>query len=189
MRFADFADGPFHLPVGLGQNLLRFALGLVEDVFLQGLDLAQFFLILVREAFERLVGALDTGQFLVEDPAAAGNLPQVALDVHIFAAGPFFGILDYVGRQPHLAGQLEGERVAGHPLLQLEQRLDGRAVEEHRAVDHARALVRIEFEIGVVGGDHAIGAHLVEPGQHGFGDGAACGRFCAAAELVDQHER
>ena len=38
-------------------------------------------------------------------------------------------------------------------------------------------------------GDHTVCAHRVEPGEHSFGDGAACGRFSAAAELVDQHER
>ena len=40
-----------------------------------------------------------------------------------------------------------------------------------------------------MGGNHAVGPHLVEPCQYGFGDGAAGRRLRTAAELIDQHER
>ncbi len=189
LGFADLANGALHLFVGAVEDLLRLLFGLFQNALFQCFDLAQLLLVLVGQALERLVGGLDAGQLLVEDAAAAGDLAQIALDVDEFAARPLFGVLDHLGRQAHLARQFESEGIARHALLQLEERLDGGTVEEHRAVHHAGTLVGVKFQVRVVRGDHAVGAHLVEAREHGFGDGAAGCRLGAAAEFVDQHER
>ena len=67
------------------------------------LDVLQLFLVLVRDAFERLVGMLDLLQLLVQRLAVAGDLAQVALDADVFLAGALFRVLDDGFGQAHLA--------------------------------------------------------------------------------------
>ena len=132
----------------------------------------------------------DLFELLVEGPAVAGDLAEVALDAHEFIAGAGFGVLDDFFGQAHLAGQFEGEGVAGQAHLQFEERGDVLGVELHGAVDDAAVPFpgRVEFEVGVVGRDDPVHAAAVELGEDGFGDGAAGSRFGAGAEFVNQHE-
>ena len=75
----DCLDSVLYLLVGTLDYLLSFLLGLVENVFLELLDLLKFLLIFVCYVLEGLVSVLDTLEFLVQGLSVAGDLAEVAL--------------------------------------------------------------------------------------------------------------
>ena len=80
---------------------------------------------------------LDALEFLVQSLSVARNLAEVSLDSHELLSGAGLCILDDVFRKSHLAGQLEGKRVARQTHLQLEKRCNVLYVEHHRSVQHS----------------------------------------------------
>ena len=165
------------------------AFGIVQDVLFHLADALQFFLVFAGEGFQRLVRVADVLEFLVQGPAVAGNLAQVALNPDEFFTRTGFGILDDGFREPHLAGQFKGKGVAREADFQLEQGDDVLGVELHGPVDDACfGPGGIQFQVGVVGGNDPIHPAFVEFCQDGFGDGAAGRGFRSAAEFINQHE-
>ena len=133
---------------------------------------------------------LDLLELLVQRPAVAGDLAEVALDADELLAGARLRVLDDALREAHLARELESEGVAGQADLQLEHRGDLCGVVEHGAVDHVRVGARgVKLEVGVMRGDHSPHAATVELGEDRLGNGAAGRRLRAGAEFVDEHER
>ena len=117
----DGADGVLHLAVGPADDFGGLAAGFVEDVLAQGADVLELLLVFAGDAFEGPVGGADLLELLVEGAAVAGDLAEVALDADVFFAGALFRIPDQGFRQAGLAGQFEGEGVAGQAGLQLEE--------------------------------------------------------------------
>ena len=171
---------------GVGSGLLA---GFVEHLLFEGLGFFELFLVTVGEAFEGPVSRLHLGDLLVEDAAAAGDLPQVALDVDEVAAGTLLGILDHVGGQTHLPGELEGEGIAGDALLELEKRFDSSPVEQHGPVDHTSALVGVELQVGIVGGNDSVRSGSIQRMQDCLCNCPAGSRLRAGTKLVNKHQR
>ena len=189
MRFLDGANGVLYLFVGSADNFLGLALGIVQDAFFHLADALQFFLVFPGEGFQRFVRVADVLELLVQGPAVAGYLAQVAFNAHEFFSRAGFGILDHRFRQPHLACQFECEGIAREADFQLEQGHDVLGVELHGSVDDACfGPGGIQFQVGVVGGNNPIYPAFVEFRQDGFGDGAAGRGLRSAAELVNQHQ-
>ena len=159
----DGADGAFHLLVGPLDNFLGLLLRLVQDFLAELLDVLQLLLVAVRHGFQGLVGRADLRQFLVQDPAVPGDLPQVPLDAHELLAGAELGVLDNRFGQAHLAGELEGEGVAGQAHFQREERRNLLRVELHRAVHDARIARRgVQLQVRIVRGDDPVHAAAVQ---------------------------
>ena len=92
-------------------------------------------------------------------------------------------------RHTHLAGQLKGEGRTRQALLQHKERGYRGGVKLHSAVDHARFGPRsIELEVGVVGGDDAVGAAGIQLVEDGLGYGAAGRGFGTGTKLVYEDE-
>ena len=93
-------------------------------------------------------------------------------------------------RQAHLAGQFKGEGRARQAHFQLEKGRYRLGVELHGAVHHARLCRRsVELEVGIVGGNDAVGAAGVQLVEDGLGDSAAGSGLRTRAKLVNEDER
>ena len=137
LRLLYGPDRVLNLSVSLPNDLLRLLARLLQDLLPHLLDLLQLLLIPLGYALEGLVSVLDALEPLIDGPAVPRDLAQIALDADKLLAGPGLRILDDILRQSGLPRQLEGERVARQPHLQLEERSDVLHVEHHRAVDHS----------------------------------------------------
>ena len=178
LAFLDVAYGLLHLTAGT----LDYALGLLACILEYFLALAlnvfELLLILFRKVFQFALGVLYLFDFPVQHPPVAGNAPEILLYVHKVLSGPRFGIFDNVLRQFHPACELEGEGVARKTDLQGEQRLNPGGVEKHCAVgDMGIPAGCVEFQVGVVGGNHTPASAFVQFCEYSLGDCAAGGRL------------
>ena len=127
-------------------------------------------------------------EFFVQGLAPADYLPEIPFDAHILLSCPGLGIFYYRLGQTHLARKLECKGVSGEAGLKLEERFYAGCIEHHGAVYHACLRPGgIEFQIGVVRGNHAIAASFVYFREYRFRYGPAGCRFRPGAELVYEH--
>ena len=188
LRLLDGPDGILHLTVRVADNFLSLLMGLVQYFLLQLADAFQFLLVALGDALESLVSGLDAFQLFIQSLAVTGNLAEIALYVHILFPCPGFSILDYGLGHTHLAGQFKGERISREPGLKFEERGYILGIEKHCSVENPVIAGSIEFEIGIVGGNHAIDSPPVEFRKYGFSNSSSRRRFCPASELVNKHK-
>ena len=163
-------------------------MGLVQNFLLQLADAFQFLLVALGDVLESLVSGLDAFQLFIQSLAVTGNLAEIALYVHILFPCPGFSILDYGLGHTHLAGQFKGERISWQPGLKFEERGYILGIKKHCPVEHPVVAGSIEFEIGIVGCNHAIDSPPVEFRKYGFSNSSSRRRFSTASEFVYQHE-
>ena len=185
----DFSDSVFYLTVRLGQQFFSLRFGTVQN----GLALAFY---LFQTGIQLLASRLQTLLVLVNGLTLAFPIALVAHDVlqvlvtlDIVRPDNLRCIIDNFLRDTGFAGYLYGKARTRLTNRQLEQRLHLMAVVEHGSVHHTGMVFGKVLQILIVGGDDAEGLLLPELLQHGFGNGAADGRLCTAAKLIDQQQR
>ena len=189
LGFPYHTDSILNLLVGLGNEGTGLLPGFMQDTVPLLLDIGkltciglfQFLHLSVRDAYPVA--------FLFPVAPVAGNVAQLLFQIDVVAAGLSGSRIDYLRRQPYLAGYLHGERTSRLSHLQTEQRTDVLYIEHHRSVFHPFMAAGEILDIGVVGGDDTIGSRLHETFENRFGYRPAYHRLRTRTEFVDKDER
>ena len=185
LGFLYFADGLLDLAVGALHDVLGLTFRLVEDVLLHFLYRFEFLLVLSGDVFQRFVRVADFLELFVQRLAVSGDFPEVSFNAHKLLTCTGFRIFYNGLGKSHFTCELECERVARQSHFQFEKRGYVLHVELHGSVyDTGVGAGCVEFQVRVVGGNHAVDAAAVHFAQYGFGDGSACCRLGSGTELV-----
>ncbi|MPM50289.1 hypothetical protein SDC9_97028 [bioreactor metagenome] len=188
LSLTDFLDSSFDLLVCICQHGSSLLLSLLYDPLFHLLDLRKLLLILISNALQGTVGALDLCQPLFQRLAVPCNLAKMPLHVHEIAACLDLGTLYNVFGESHLLCQFKGKRAARSACLKFEQRHYVLHVKLHTSVDNPLAATGIEFKITIMGSDDPKAPLFFDLFQQGLGNRPAGSRLCTGSELIYQHQ-